>query len=177
MSQPNISIRRGEPDDYRALCAIHAQPRAIWGTLQLPFPSIEQWRLRLDKQTDDFYFLVACSNDTLVGCAGLDIGRASPRRRHAGEIGMAVHDAWHAQGIGTALLGAIVDLADNWFNLLRLELTVYTDNAPAIALYKKYDFEIEGRLRKFSFRDGEYADVFTMARLNRALGTQAAPPR
>lgn len=30
-------------------------------------------------------------------------------------------------------------------NLRRVELTVYTDNAPALALYRKFGFETEGR--------------------------------
>ncbi|MBL8192483.1 MAG: GNAT family N-acetyltransferase, partial [Blastocatellia bacterium] len=55
--------------------------------------------------------------------------------------------------------------ADKWLNLLRLELEVYCDNDAAIALYKKFGFEIEGRLVKFSFREGEYVDAFFMARL------------
>ncbi len=37
-----------------------------------------------------------------------------------------------------------MDLADNWLNLQRLELTVYSDNAAAIALYRKFGFEQEG---------------------------------
>jgi L-phenylalanine/L-methionine N-acetyltransferase len=37
---------------------------------------------------------------------------------------------------------AAVDLADKWLNLTRLELEVYTDNAPAIRLYKKFGFTV-----------------------------------
>jgi len=49
--------------------------------------------------------------------------------------------------------------------LRRVELTVYTDNAPAIALYRKFGFEVEGQLREYAIRDGIYADVLSMARL------------
>lgn len=79
---------------------------------------------------------------------------------------MAVHDDWHGRGIGGAFMRAAVDLADRWLNLSRLELTVYTDNTPAIKLYEKFGFEVEGTLRRYSFRDGAYADAYTMARLN-----------
>lgn len=41
---------------------------------------------------------------------------------------------------------AAVDLADKWLNLTRFELEVYTDNASAIRLYKKFGFTIEGTL-------------------------------
>jgi putative acetyltransferase len=49
--------------------------------------------------------------------------------------------------------------------LTRLDLQVYTDNAAAIHLYEKYDFEIEGTLRRFAFRDGKYVDSYMMARV------------
>lgn len=60
---------------------------------------------------------------------------------------------------------AAVDMADKWLNLSRLELEVQVDNEAAIRLYKKFGFEIEGTLRKYTYRDGEYVDVFAMARL------------
>ncbi len=60
---------------------------------------------------------------------------------------------------------ALVDTADNWLDIKRLELTVYTDNAAALALYKKFGFETEGQLKAFGFRDGTYVDAYTMARV------------
>ncbi len=60
---------------------------------------------------------------------------------------------------------AAVDLADKWLNLERLELDVYTDNEPALRLYQKFGFVIEGTLVRFAFRDGRYADAYMMARL------------
>ncbi len=68
-------------------------------------------------------------------------------------------------GDGTALTRAAIDLADNWLNLTRLELTVYTDNEPATKLYANFGFTIEGTMKNYSFRDGEYADVYAMARV------------
>jgi len=44
-------------------------------------------------------------------------------------------------------------------------LEVYTDNEPAIRLYKKFGFVVEGTLKQFAFRDGQFVDVHTMARL------------
>jgi putative acetyltransferase len=57
------------------------------------------------------------------------------------------------------------ELADRWLNLTRLELSVYVDNAPAIAVYRKFGFKEEGRFERYAFRDGEYVDALTMARL------------
>jgi len=161
----NIEIRRAEPGDYKAVQQVHAQPNALRGTLQLPFPSEEMWKKRLEGIGDERYALVACVEGEIVAMGGLDLFPKSPRRRHVGHIGLAVHDKWHAKGVGTALMQALIDVADNWLNLSRLELTVFTDNQPALKLYKKLGFVVEGTHRKYAFRDGTYADVHAMARV------------
>ena len=165
MSEQNIVIRRAEPEDFAGLQRIHGQPRAVWGTLQLPYPSAQAWRKRLAHQADNVYGLVACANQELVGSLGLVANDRSARRRHVGQLGMAVHDQWQGRGIGTALLNAAIELADRWLNLSRLELTVYADNDAAVRLYKRFAFQIEGRLRKYAFRDGTFVDAYSMARV------------
>jgi len=160
-----ITIRRSEPSDYEAVQRIFSGPKAIWGTSQLPFPSAEVWRKRLTEPPEGLFLLVACAGDEVIGQLGLHTSPSRPRRRHAGQIGMAVRDDWQGKGVGTALMQAGVDLADNWLNLRRLELEVFVDNEPAIRLYKKFSFKIEGTLVQFVFRDGRYVDTFTMARL------------
>lgn len=78
---------------------------------------------------------------------------------------MMVRDDWQGKGIGTALMQAVVDLADKWLNLVRLELDVFIDNEPAIKLYKEIGFQIEGTRIAEAFRDGKYVDTFAMARV------------
>jgi L-phenylalanine/L-methionine N-acetyltransferase len=90
-----------------------------------------------------------------------------PRRRHSGHFGMAVRDDWRGQGVGTRLMEAALDLADNWLGLTRLDLRVFADNDAAIALYRKFGFEVEGTHERFALRAGEYADAHVMARLKR----------
>jgi L-phenylalanine/L-methionine N-acetyltransferase len=162
--RPVFIIRRAEPEDYEALHRIYAGPKVIAGTLQMPFPSLEFHRKRLATPDDDRYNLLACVDGEVIGHLGL-YATSRPRRRHTAEFGMSVRDDWQGKGAGSALLQAAVDLAERWLNVSRLELQVYTDNAPAIALYKKFGFEIEGTLRKMAFRDGAYVDAYAMARL------------
>ena len=163
----NFTIRRAEPEDYKSMHQIFAGPKAFRGTLQLPFPSAELWRKRLAEPPEGTFNLLACVEDEIIGHLGLHTFPNHPRRRHAGQIGMAVRDDWHGKGAGTALMGAAVDLADKWLNLMRLELDVYTDNEPAIRLYKKFGFVIEGTLVNYAYRDGQFVDTYTMARLRK----------
>ena len=158
-------IRHAEPDDYEALHKVFSGPRVIEGTLQLPLPSAEMWRKRVSERTEGLYALVACVEGEVVGDLTLETHPTRWRRRHAGEIGMAVRDDWQGKGVGSALMDAALDLADNWLNLTRVELNVYTDNEIGIALYKKYGFEVEGTHRRYAFRNGEYVDAYSMARV------------
>ncbi|HEX2741669.1 MAG TPA: GNAT family N-acetyltransferase, partial [Rubrobacter sp.] len=145
----DITVRRAEPGDYEALHRIISDPKAIAGTMQLPLPSAEKWRKRLSEPSEDQHSLVACVDGEVVGNLGLETYSTRWRMRHTGRIGMAVRDDWQGQGVGTALMEAALDLADNWLNLTRIELHVYVDNAAGIALYEKFGFEVEGTHRRF----------------------------
>ncbi len=170
---PAIRVRRAHPDDAEAILAVFSSPRAMAGTLQLPYASAELWRKRLADQGPEDFFLVAEVKGEVVGNLGMHpAGRA--RRRHAAGLGMAVRDDWQRRGVGAALMRAAIDVADNWLNYRRLELTVYTDNAAALALYRKFGFVVEGTLVAYAYRNGRYVDTYTMARLRTAAEVAAA---
>jgi putative acetyltransferase len=128
-----ITVRHAEPEDYEAMHRIMCGPRVAAGTLQLPLQPAEAWRKRLAEPPEGLFLLVACVEGEVVGNLGLETSPNRPRIRHAGSIGMAVRDDWQGRGVGTALMEAALDLADNWLNLSRLELTVYTDNAAGMS--------------------------------------------
>jgi L-phenylalanine/L-methionine N-acetyltransferase len=159
-----ISIRHSEGSDIPAIQQIYAQPSCYGGTLQHPFPSLERWHKRLAELPDNKYSLVAVIDGEIVGQISLEV-LASPRRKHVANLGMAVSEDFQGIGVGSALLGAVVKLAQNWLAVRRIELEVYTDNHAAIALYKRHGFVIEGEAREYAFRNGEYVDVFMMANI------------
>ena len=171
-----IVVRRAEPGDAEAIHATFLGPRAIAGTLQLPYPSVEAWRKRITEFAPDDYLLVALIAGEVVGNAGLHASK-SPRRRHVGSIGMAVRDDCQRRGVGMALMHSVIELADRWLNYRRLELTVYADNVAALQLYRKFGFVIEGTSRAYAFRDGHYVDAYMMARLHPDLGSEVSDAR
>ncbi len=81
-------------------------------------------------------------------------------------LGISVLSSAQGQGVGTALMAALCDYADNWLGILRMELDVYADNAVAISLYKKFGFQLEGTHRAYAIRNGEYATSLSMARFH-----------
>ena len=164
MSIESLRIRRAEADDCDAVYEMFTASTVYSGTLQLPYPSREYWRKRLSENTESVYHLVGIIEDRIVGMVSVAIPNR-PRRKHAGAIGISVHGDWQGKGIGKELMRALVDLADNWLNLTRLELEVYADNEAAIRLYERFGFEVEGRLRQHALRDGQFVDSIMMGRL------------
>jgi L-phenylalanine/L-methionine N-acetyltransferase len=158
-----LTIRAREPSDFEEIAALTELPKVRWGTLRLPFTSKEQWRKMMENPSEGQTGIVAVLDGHIVGSAG--IRQHKGRRRHVGEVGMFVHDDFQRRGIGSALMAPLIDVADNWLDLKRLELTVYVDNEAAIRLYRKFGFEVEGTRRGDTFRLGQYVDSFSMARL------------
>lgn len=157
-------IRAARPADAEAIAAMQSLPGYRAGTLRLPHTRPEAVRGWLEAVTDATHELVAEMEGQVVGIAGMV--RQTGRRAHAATLGMGVHDDWTGRGIGRALMDELVTIADRWLGLRRLELTVFTDNARAIALYRGFGFETEGTLRGFAMRDGALADAYAMARVN-----------
>jgi putative acetyltransferase len=164
MDMSTVEIRHSEPEDYLAYHRILAHPLVYRDTLQIPFPSLDLWSKKTKELPVGMHRLVACVDEGVVGFLHVEVKQAA-RRHHAAEFAIAVDPAHFGQGVGSALMTAMIDLCDNWLNLHRIELTVFVDNAAAIALYRKFGFEIEGTSRDFAFREGRYVDVHHMGRI------------
>src|SRR5262245_5893002 len=165
----DITIRRVRTSDAESLTALMSDSEVFGGLLQLPYPSVEAWRTRLaewDAPGRHDLMLVAEAQSRIVGSAGLHPASPALRRRHALAMGISVASDWQRRGVGSRLMTALLDAADRWLGCLRIELQVYTDNAAAIALYRKFGFELEGTHRAYALRDGRFVDAHAMARLH-----------
>lgn len=163
-----LTVRRMLPSDAAAMARMMAEPAVYGGLMQLPFPSEPMWATRLATppvEGSAELRLVAERDGELVGSLGLHPAPAV-RRQHVANLGISVAGSAHRTGVGLALMTAALDYADRWTPIRRIELTVFTDNAGAIALYRRCGFELEGTHRAFAMRDGRYADVLSMARLH-----------
>ena len=164
--EPNITIERFAEAHIEGVTALYNDPAVARQVLQMPFQSSAVWRKRLAPDNEYAVQLVALHQGTVVGHLGME-NYSRIRRAHAGSVGMAVAVAWQGKGVGSTLLAAALDVADNWMNLHRVELSVYADNQAAIGLYRKFGFENEGLFRDYAVRDGQWVDTLSMARLRR----------
>lgn len=165
-----IVIRAMEPADAAGVSALIGQPGTFEGTLQLPdmpVASRVEHFSQVDRQSCN---LVAVRAGHVVGSAGLYVS-GGLRRSHVRSLGLALAPEVQGQGLGRRMMVRLLDWADNWAHVLRIELHVHADNPRAIGLYKSMGFEQEGRHRGYSLKGGTYVDSFSMARLH------PAPPR
>jgi L-phenylalanine/L-methionine N-acetyltransferase len=167
-----IVIRAAEPADAAEMSALMGSPGVFEGTLQMPEAAVASRVDMLSKTDPNNIRLVAVLEGTPSGApciaahGGLFTPHASLRRMHARGLGITVGKDFQGLGLGDRLMHRLLDWADNWAGVLRVELTVFTDNTRAIALYQRHGFVQEGVLRAYGLRGGEYVDAFSMARLH-----------
>lgn len=159
------TIRPTRLEDMEGFNALRRMPGVFENTMGLPSERVQR---NIDgfqaMGPDDHNFVAVLADGTVIGTAGLQVC-PSPRMRHVGSVGLFVHTEYQNMGVGTALLKTLLDLADNWLMLVRVELEVYADNERAIHLYEKLGFEQEGLLRMTTVRNGRYVDEYKMARI------------
>ncbi|MEM9267554.1 MAG: GNAT family N-acetyltransferase [Pseudomonadota bacterium] len=158
-----IEIRAPLPQDVGPVTALMNLPGVRAGTGRLPFTPEALVEKRLFQAGPRSHPLVATYDEKVAGHSTLR--QRDGRQAHAGDVYLLVGDPFWGQGIGRALMDAMIDLADRWLGLRRLQLEVFVENERAVKLYEAFGFEIEGRLRSDTLVDGTLADSYVMGRL------------
>lgn len=167
----SITVREATPSDAAALLA-HLKALAAEPGINIPLAP-DEITMTLDQEkalladiaeSPSAIMLVAEADGALVG--ELSLKAISPRRavRHVATLGMSVAQAWRGKGVGRALLTDVLAWAPT-AGIKRVELYVYARNAPAIALYERFGFAVEGRRRSFIREGDAYLDDLVMAKL------------
>ena len=163
-----VHIRPVRMEDARPLQELRTSPGVREFILSTPSErssSCSDFIAQLDQR--DHVFVAELEQEgrnRLIGMAGLHI-QNNLRERHCATMGMMVAAAHQGCGVGRLLMAQLLDLADNYLMLVRLELTVYPENTRAIALYASVGFAQEGVKRASVVRNGAYEDVLLMSRV------------
>jgi putative acetyltransferase len=162
------TIRPAMPGDAEGINLLRRLPGTMENILGIPSESVEENRKYLLEHDPNRHQFVAVAEEEgkeiVIGTAGLHVS-SSPRLRHTATIGIMVHTDYQNMGVGRALMETLLDLADNWLMLVRIELSAFCDNERAIHLYESLGFEKEGCARKAAIRNGEYVDEYIMGRI------------
>ena len=124
----------------------------------------KKWLSAMIASKHNRVFGVFTKNKQLIGTTGLyDIHWINKNS----ELRIRIGDRkFLGKGYGTEAVHLILDFAFNDLGLHRVWLTVFNDNLPAIAVYKKCGFKIEGHLKDGGFIDGKWVNLILMAKIN-----------
>jgi RimJ/RimL family protein N-acetyltransferase len=131
--------------------------------------SVERLHGLLDsmmRSTEGYPFAIRLhENDALIGHVELDDVQWAHR---SAWVSIAIGDpANRGLGYGTEALRLLLDFGFRELNLHRVQLTVFSYNAPAIRLYERLGFVREGAHREALLRDGERYDMYLYGLLAR----------
>jgi len=161
---PGVIIRPARPADAQSHVALWTAVAAEgrWLTMDRFDHTVAEYRrLFQDAVTNDVARFAATAGDDVVGSiriARIDHGA----HHHVASLTMAVALPWRGQGIGSGLLTEALSWART-SAVEKLMLDVYASNLAAIALYRKFGFSEEGRLRRHAKKPGGYEDEVIMA--------------
>ena len=163
----SLEIRPATDEDAEELRQFAARLFAekLPGIFRRQVPSLEGERefIRSRIEPDNSTLLVARLEGFAVGLLDF-VGETIAEEAHAGTFGLSVDREHRGQGIGTALLEALVAWAPA-HGISRLQAWAWVNNPQAIALYERLGFEREGLCRQAVISDGEPVDVVLLARL------------
>lgn len=170
-----LRIRLRDHRDNADLLELFNQDRfRHYASSRGPFGSVDELQAWLGA--------IACSNrveivgvmgEKTIGFGGLFV--MGDGLDHSGWILLGVNEAYQAHGVGARLLHMLMASASVVLGLRRVQLTVFADNEPAIKLYRRFGFEIEGRHRDFVRRGERFIDAFTMAKVYAERPAAATP--
>lgn len=161
MSVEIVYIRKDLIAGWRAACEAVAAERVFLGRVTLP-PFDPEHGFAAKVMTNGWPMYCALDGAALVGWADIAADDI-PEHAHRGTLGMGVVASHRGAGIGGRLLGACLAHAPR-SGFEKVELTVFTSNTRAIALYRKNGFEETGLIRDYRRLDGATYDALLMER-------------
>ena len=131
-----------------------------WGLPPYKEDRISRWI----ENIENLIPLVAIFGKEIIGYSAIH-KYTHPRLKGVSDMGIYIHQGFHGVGLGSAMTRLVLDLAME-HHLHRVSLEVVEDNEIAIKLYKKFGFEVEGRLiDAYLGTDGNYHNMLVMAKI------------
>jgi ribosomal protein S18 acetylase RimI-like enzyme len=124
-------------------------------------PLVSTREFVLSNITNDVPQFVAVRDGEVIGWCDISPNNVEGFS-HCGRLGMGLHRDFRRLGIGQKLIAQTMSRAKE-IGLERVELDVFASNTPAIKLYEKIGFVVEGIKKKACKIDGKYDDIVDMA--------------
>ncbi|MBT9174947.1 MAG: Spermidine N(1)-acetyltransferase [candidate division WS2 bacterium] len=155
LKSEKLSLKPVESEDYPLFYYCWNNPE-IRENLALRFPVDEnEISERIKKGV---YFTILYDSEKVGYIALKDLNQLNQRAY----LEVVITEGCRNQGLGTDAIKTVLKYAFQELNLHKVLLEVYDFNEPALEVYKKIGFVLEGRLRKNSFKRGQFHDLLIM---------------
>ena len=169
-------IRRATSRDAERICEIYnAEVIGSTVTLDLVPRTVEQQREWIDARSGGLAAVVAEVDGTVVGFGSLSFYRDRPGYRTSVEDSVYVDHDHHGTGVGSRLLGELVDIATK-HGFHTIFAKIIGPQAASVALHERHGFSVVGIEREVGRKFGKWHDVAVMQLLLQEVGRVGFEP-
>jgi len=160
-----VLVREAKEEDAPAIQEV-VEKVAMEGRFIVPETSRKDWDVAIREiRAREGLPVVASVDGKIVGMAYIVRGKFA-KESHVGSLGICIQKEFRGLGIGNALMHYLMEWTEKT-GLEKVSLTVFSTNKPAIRLYAKFGFQIEGIRRKQFKVKGKYVDEVIMGKFLR----------
>jgi len=161
-----ISIEPVQAEDWPVVQAIYREGIATGNaTFETQVPSWEAW----NKNHLDKCRLVARTNGQVVGWAAISPVSSRAVYRGVAEVSVYVAKATRGQGVGKALLNALIDESEQE-GFWTLQAGIFPENFASISLHQACGFRRAGYCERLGQMNGVWRDVVLLERRSKVVG-------
>jgi phosphinothricin acetyltransferase len=158
-----VNIDQMRASDWEQVRAIYLEGiRSGHSTFETDAPSWEKW----DEGHLQFARLVMRDGETVLGWAALSPVSKRHVYRGVAEVTVYVSEAVHGQGIGRALLEALIDESER-NGIWTLQASIFPENTASVQLHLRCGFREVGRRERIAMLNGVWRDTLLFERRSR----------
>jgi [ribosomal protein S5]-alanine N-acetyltransferase len=165
-------IRSWRPGDEPSL-ARHANSRNIWLNVRDRFPhpytleDAKGWVAMASAAEPETQFAIEVNGEA---AGGIGLFLQQDVERYSAEIGYWLGEQYWGRGIVTAAVRRFTEYGFETFGLCRIYASVFAWNQASARVLEKAGYELEGRLRQASVKDGRVVDGLLYATVREFRG-------
>ncbi|MFC1711115.1 GNAT family N-acetyltransferase [Patescibacteria group bacterium] len=162
-----LNIRIIEKKDLESLRLLRNDSKTSYfltSVIPISQPVQEQWLKKISTDDSRMYFVIKSIKNVFLGLVRCD---EWDKINRSIRIGIDIVPKSRRKGYATEAYNLLLDYLFKDLGLNRVWLLVVGFNKPAIALYKKLNFKLEGKQRKAILRNGKFNDYLMMSMLKK----------
>lgn len=156
-----MTIRKAERKDIEALLGIynHEVLNGV-STLDINAKTMEQWTVWFENHNIKNHPLIVCEDEgVILGYSTLSSYREKEAYASTVELSIYVHPEHRGKGVGSVLMGEIIDMAKKDETVHTVVSVITSGNAASERLHNKFGFTFSGTIKEVGMKFGSFLDI------------------